>query len=310
MFVFLSYKMERQQTDDMMDVQFQMLTKSLQKLYASKFSNISPLPWRKGFSLPMEQIFIERQGHLMIKEKGVWKAHDQWIDVDVVTLIALSFHYCQHSTQSIITVEGKMGSGKTTLCRRILKDWARESLDIMEGICILYMNDTKDMTCFNGDDIGKVFHLPANMDNSQLLKIFEKKEEELLVFVDINKPQTSLDWLYGICKKLLPKAKYIIFCRPDIMSKLLDLSNVKILLQDFDNEKINKMVDNLCLDYYIQDDIFDAMSEDESLARLCANPFLCTAFLLTCKEQLGARTTTNAVLCTRTFIGFVWKRFM
>lgn len=133
------------------DDQFQLLKKSLQTNYQNKCSYISPLPWRKGLTLSLDETFIERQGHLMIKEKSSWQLHDQWIDVDAVTLMALAFHYCQHSSQSIIAVEGKMGSGKTTLCKRILKDWAGESFDIMEGVCLLYMNvnEGKEMTCIN-----------------------------------------------------------------------------------------------------------------------------------------------------------------
>lgn len=294
------------------DDQFVILKKNLQSTYQNKYSTITPLPWKKGFSLSLDDVFIERHGHLMIKEKLSWKLHDQWIDVDAVTLMALAFHYCQSSSQSIIAVEGKMGSGKSTLCKRILRDWAGESFDIMEGICLLYLNvnEGKDLSCINEQNICKLFDLPTNIDHKLVWKIFQEKQEEILVFIDINKTQTSLDWLQTLCYKLLPRAKYIIFCRPDMLYKILDISSVRICLQDFDSEKIHRMLENLSIDYYIQDEIVDVMNEDESITRLCTNPFLCTAFMITCKEQFGVKFTDNSVRFIRTFIGFIWKRFV
>ena len=293
------------------DLPYQTLRKNLQEKYRTAFSSIAPLPWKKGYKLSLDQMFVERQGHLIMKEQDTWRTHDQLIDVDAVSLIALSFHYCQ-DTQPIITVEGRMGSGKTTLCKRILMDWASEDIDIMDGICILYINinDVKDLKCCSEQDVCKLFGFPDNMDITNTWQILKKKQEDLLVFVDINKTQTSLDWLHTICNEFLPKAKFIIYGRPDVLYKLTDISSVKILLQDFDHDKITKMLENLSVDYYIQDEIFDLMSEDESVGRLCTNPFLCTAFSVTCKEQNGVKCTDSALTCVRTFIAFIWKRFM
>ena len=294
-----------------MDGQFHTLRKNLQEHYRTSFNTITPLPWKKNFKPSLDQLFVERHGHLIMKETEDWKTHDQLIDVDAVSLIALSFHYCQDA-QPIITVEGRMGSGKTTLCKRILKDWASEDIDMMDGICILYLNVNKVMEtkCCSEKDLCQMFNFPNNVDGNAAWDILKQKQEEVLVFIDINKTQTSLDWLHNICNEVLPKAKFIIFGRPDVLYKLTDISSVKILLQDFDNDKITKMFENLSVDYSIQDEIFDAMSEDESLVRLCTNPFLCTAFLVTCKEQNGIKCTENAITCVRTFIAFIWKRFM
>ena len=93
------------------------IIESIRQIYQRREGVVFPVPWCKGFSYPLENIFTRLKIVSKEKTRGTLKK-----EITNMTSIFTSHEECQHP--QIVLIEGEPGMGKTTYCQKLAYDWA------------------------------------------------------------------------------------------------------------------------------------------------------------------------------------------
>ncbi|XP_068753929.1 nucleotide-binding oligomerization domain-containing protein 2-like [Montipora capricornis] len=95
------------------------IIESIRQIYQRREGVVFSVPWCKGFSYPLENIFTRLKIVPKEKTRGTLKK-----EITNITSIFTSHEECQHPR--IVLIEGDPGMGKTTYCQKLAYDWATE----------------------------------------------------------------------------------------------------------------------------------------------------------------------------------------
>ena len=158
----------------------------------------------------------------------------------------------EYKCEELIFVEGRPGSGKTTLVHKVIKDWAsgkalaNAQLTILLTLRLLNL-DSKNET------LAAVFQ--SLYSNEELAELAEVRDGEGVCFaldgLDEYRPQNKQKSIVMklIDRKYHPKSMIIVFSRPSAIEQLQkNLITKRIVVFGFDKKHISEYIDNFPFD--------------------------------------------------------------
>ena len=296
---------------------FQTFCKTLKSIY-QRHNHYIPILCKEKIDL--DYIYLKQDGSVKLKRKNNWCDDIIMKDIQPHSVVDLLLAV-ETLEKPVIAIEGKVGTGKTTLCKMILKEWACNKLTAINNNCLLYLNiNDKQRTgisdnkytiesCSMQNDILGMFHLPKRLVD-KLPEILQEHDEDVLVLIDIHNIDAYMMVVYQLINKMLPKAKFMLFCRPEISEKLSNIISTKLTLLDLQIDKIEYLIEQLLPNSYMYDEFCDVIEENEDIRTLCGNPFICTALVSMYKTYKNMNFIENKIKLTRQVIKILWDRYM
>ena len=158
----------------------------------------------------------------------------------------------EYKSKELILVEGRPGSGKTTLVHKVIKDWASGKALANTQLTILLTLRLLNPDSEN-ETLAAVFQ--SLYSNEELAELAEVRDGEGVCFLldgldefrPQNKPKSVVMKLLD--RKYLPRCMIIVFSRPSAIEQLQkDLITKRIEVFGFDKEHISKYIDNFPFD--------------------------------------------------------------
>ena len=154
----------------------------------------------------------------------------------------------EYKSKELIFVEGRPGSGKTTLVHKVIKDWASGKALANATLTVLL---TLRFLNVDSENETLAAALRPLYTNEELAKLAEAKDGEKVCFLldgldeyqPQNKPKSVVMKLLD--RKYLPRSMIIVFSRPSAFDQLQkDLITKRIEVFGFDKNHIFKYIDN------------------------------------------------------------------
>ncbi|KAF4080784.1 hypothetical protein AMELA_G00175240 [Ameiurus melas] len=212
-----------------------------------------------------------------------------------------------NSEEKSILIVGKPGIGKTTVVQQMLHHWAERhdrNLDFM-----FYFDEN---TLSNTSTIVSLEHLllstvlmsnPQLKDNvEEILPYLQEYSERVTIVLDGIRDFPDNAILLGIMEhELLPEAKVVATCRPEVEYEFSDWTTCKVYVQGFSEESIydffRKMSDN-------DPEMVDSVINNPALFSLCHVPmyaFMVAACILNDTSGEAQKQCTASELYVRIF---------
>ena len=154
----------------------------------------------------------------------------------------------EYKSNELVLIEGRPGSGKTTLVHKVIKDWASGKALANAELTILL---TLRLLKFDGENETLATVLQYFYSNEELIKLAEIRDGEGVCFIldglDEYRPQNRQK---SVVMKLLdrtylPKSMIIVFSRPSAIERLhKDFITKRIEVFGFSREQISEYIDN------------------------------------------------------------------
>ncbi|KAF4080771.1 hypothetical protein AMELA_G00175090 [Ameiurus melas] len=212
-----------------------------------------------------------------------------------------------NSEEKSILIVGKPGIGKTTVVQQMLHHWA-ERLD--RNLDFMFYFD--ENTLSNTSTIVSLEHLllstvlmsnPQLKDNvEEILHYLQEYSERVTIVFDGIRDFPDNTILLGIMEhELLPEAKVVATCRPEVEYEFSDWTTCKVYVQGFSEESINdffrKMSGN-------DPEMVDSVINNPALFSLCHVPmyaFMVAACILNDTSGEAQKQCTASELYVRIF---------
>ncbi|XP_053494837.1 uncharacterized protein LOC128616285 [Ictalurus furcatus] len=212
-----------------------------------------------------------------------------------------------NSEEKSILIVGKPGIGKTTVVQQMLHHWAERhdrNLDFM-----FYFDEN---TLSNTSTIVSLEHLllqtvlmsnPQLKDNvEEILHYLQEYSERVTIIFDGIRDFPDNAFLLGIIQHdLLPEAKVVATCRPEVEYEFSDWTTCKVYVHGFSEESINDffrtMSDN-------DPEMVDSVINNPALFSLCHVPmyaFMVAACILNDTSEQAQKQCTASELYVRIF---------
>ena len=158
----------------------------------------------------------------------------------------------EHKSNELILVEGRPGSGKTTLVHKVIKDWASGKALAKSKLTLLLtlrlLNDGQDetlekvlQTLYSDEDAIAI--LPDIRDGEGVCFVLDGLDE----YQHLNRENSVI--LKLLDRKCFPKSMIIVFTRPSATEQLSkDLITKTIEVFGFKKEQISEYIDNFPFD--------------------------------------------------------------
>ena len=146
-------------------------------------------------------------------------------------------------------VEGRPGSGKTTLVHKFSQDWANGCLK-MKYVRLVFLVHLRALSSTPNIDLSTILNCFYSSDSAKcdILKYAEKHSGLGLCFIldglDEYSPNSGDDYIVSLIKKqILPKALVIVASRPAAAAKFRSLANIQVEVLGFLKEQIRAYID-------------------------------------------------------------------
>ena len=146
-----------------------------------------------------------------------------------------------------VLVEGRPGSGKTTLVHKVSQDWANGYLK-MKCVRLVFLVHLRALSTTPNIDLS-VLNCFYSSDSAKcdILKYAEKHSGLGLCFIldglDEYAPSSGNDYIFGLIKKqILPRALIIVASRPAAAAKFRSIANIQVEVLGFLREQIREYI--------------------------------------------------------------------
>ena len=154
----------------------------------------------------------------------------------------------EYKSKELIFIEGRPGSGKTTLVHKVIKDWASGRVLANAELTILL---TLRLLDFDSENETSAKVLQSFYSNEELTKLAETRDGDGVCFLldgldeyrPLNKQKSIITKLLD--RKYLPKSMIIVFSRPSAIDQLQNhLITKRIEVFGFSKKHISEYIDN------------------------------------------------------------------
>ncbi|XP_070576686.1 uncharacterized protein [Ptychodera flava] len=115
------------------------------KSYYSKLSHILPFPWWDGTNrLKLENVYTELELQMKDGNKRDFARQEMFSTKDDRN---------SHANSKRVLIEGDPGYGKSTFCKRLAYDWAKGTVEYLNGFQLLFCFELKDLLDCDGENI-------------------------------------------------------------------------------------------------------------------------------------------------------------
>ena len=217
----------------------------------------------------------------------------------------------EYKSEELILVEGRPGSGKTTLVHKVIKDWASGKALANARLTILL---TLRLLNFNSENETSAAAFLSNavfqsLDfNEELAELAEVRDGEGVCFLldglDEFRPQNKQKSVVMklLDRKYLPKSMIAVFSRPSAIEQLQeDLISKRIEVFGFDKKHISEYIDNFPFDKVGTSDrsvtrasqLKSYLADNPNIYDMCYLPIHAAmiCFLFQCAENISSNQT-------------------
>lgn len=210
------------------------------------------------------------------------------------------------SKEKSILIVGKAGIGKTTVVQQMLHHWAERhdrNLDFMFYFDENTLPNTSTIDSLENLLLGSllVSNSQFKENTEEILKYLQEYSENVTIVFDGFKdfPENSILWRI-MHHELLPEAKIVATCRPEVEYDFSDWASCKVYVQGFSKESIyiffSKMLDD--------SELVDSVINNPALFSLCYVPmyaFMVAACVLYYTSTEAQASCTASELYVRLF---------
>ena len=227
-------------------------------------------------------------------------------DVDDIYLDKSSTNY-RYSFYSImegdrILVEGRPGSGKTTLVHRISQDWARGNLEwrCVRLLFLVHLRGFRSNPSVTLKDIVSQ-HFSCNEDLDVVCKYAEKCKGLGYCFIldglDEYQPSKKNVFIHNLIrKKTLPKAVVIVSSRPAAVAEYRNKANMRIEVIGFFKEQILEYIESYKFSSQCNSSsLISYLSEHPNVHHMCYLPIQSAMICFLYDEDQGLPNTETQI---------------
>ena len=193
-----------------------------------------------------------------------------------------------------VLVEGRPGSGKTTLVHKVSQDWGNGCLK-MKYVRLVFLVHLRALSATPNIDLSTILNCFHYCDSAKcdILKYAEKHSGLGLCFIldglDEYSPNSSSDYIVSLIKKqILPKALVIVASRPAAAAKFRSIANIQVEVLGFLKEQIRDYIEHYFLAESKSANLHKYLHQHPNVQRMCYLPIhvAMVCFLFDIEAQL------------------------
>ena len=175
-------------------------------------------------------------------------------------------------------VEGRPGSGKTTLVHKVSQDWGNGCLK-MKCVRLVFLVHLRALSATPNIDLSTILNCFHYRDSAKcdILKYADKHSGLGLCFIldglDEYSPNSGDDYIISLIKKqILPKALVIVASRPAAAAKFRSIADIQVEVLGFLKEQIRDYIDHYFSAESKSTNLHKYLHQHPNIQRMCYLP--------------------------------------
>ena len=199
-----------------------------------------------------------------------------------------------------VLVEGRPGSGKTTLVHKVSQDWGNGYLK-MRSVRLVFLVHLRALSTAPNIDLSTILNCFYSSDSAKcdILKYAGKHSGLGLCFVldglDEYSPNSNDDYIVSLIKKqILPRALVIVASRPAAAAKFCSIADIQVEVLGFLKEQIRDYIDHYSFTAKSKsNNLHTYLYQNPNVHRMCYLPIhvAMVCFLFEIEAQLPSTET-------------------